>query len=212
MATAERREREKAQRRRQILEAATEVFLRNGIRRATMDAVAEQAEISKGTIYLYFESKETLLAHLLLEGLDMLSRDLEAAYAAEEPLPAEERLRRLARAYLHFARTHPHYYRLMVAFDRGRFQESVPADTYQEVLARSLNALKWVDRAIRQGVEAGDFATDDSWQAAGILWAALNGVLVLMGSPIRRQMLSVEVEPMFDATLDLMLRGLRNEQ
>jgi len=208
MTTAERRAREKARRQEQILQAAKEVFFQKGVHRATMDDVAARAEVAKGTLYLYFQSKEDILAHLLLEGLSILLTELEAAYAPEEERSAEERICRLARAYLDFSRTHPDHFRLLMAFDRGRFQERVPAELYQEIFDQSMRGLEWVARAIRQGVEDGTFTLDDPWQAAGVLWASLNGVLVLMAHPLRRQMLSVELESMFEATLDLLLRGL----
>ncbi|HEY68902.1 MAG TPA: helix-turn-helix transcriptional regulator, partial [Thermoflexia bacterium] len=83
MTTRARREREKEERRQSILRAAREVFFENGFHRATVDNVAERAEVSKGTVYLYFESKETILAHLLLEGLGELLGELEQAYAAD---------------------------------------------------------------------------------------------------------------------------------
>ena len=60
MGIAERREREKDQRRNTILDAAEKVFFSQGINLATMDGVAEEAELSKGTLYLYFKSKEEL--------------------------------------------------------------------------------------------------------------------------------------------------------
>jgi len=72
MTTAQRRARERARRQQEILEAAKEVFFEKGIHRATVDDVAAQAEVSKGTVYLYFQSKESILAHLLLEGLSIL--------------------------------------------------------------------------------------------------------------------------------------------
>ena len=71
MTTAQRRAREKAEKRREILEAAREVFFQKGVHRATMDDVAARAEVAKGTLYLYFQSKEEILAHLLLEGLSI---------------------------------------------------------------------------------------------------------------------------------------------
>ena len=67
--TTGRRERERAKRRQDILQAAREVFFGEGFSRATIDDVAARAEVSKGTVYLYFESKGAILAHLVLEGL-----------------------------------------------------------------------------------------------------------------------------------------------
>jgi AcrR family transcriptional regulator len=71
--TASRRERERAERRDDILRAAREVFFQGGFHTVTVDDIAVAAEVGKGTVYLYFDTKETILAHLLLEGLDMLS-------------------------------------------------------------------------------------------------------------------------------------------
>ena len=209
MTTAERRAREKAERRRVILDAAREVFFENGIHRATVDAVAARAEVSKGTIYLYFTSKESILAHLLLESLSILGEHLGEAAVSSRSLPPEERIRKLAWAYLHFAQDHPNRFRLLMAMDRGRFQEQVPEDLYEEILAQSTSNLKLVAQVIEQGIEQGAFAPGDPWQTAGVLWAALNGVVTLMANPLRQRMLSVELGPMLEATLDLLLRGLK---
>jgi len=207
--TRARREREKEERRQSILRAAREVFFENGFHRATVDNVAERAEVSKGTVYLYFESKETILAHLLLEGLDELIEELEQAYAADEPLAADERLRRLGRAYLRFFEREPEYFRLLMAMDRGRFQDSVTPEVYQEVLSASLEGLGWVMKAIQQGIDEGGFRCCDVRQAASILWATLNGVLELMEHPLRREMVGMEREALYQAALETVIQGLR---
>lgn len=209
MTTAQRRAREKARRQQEILEAAKEVFFNKGIRRATVDDVAAQAEVSKGTVYLYFQSKESILAHLLLEGLSILLSQLEAAYAPQEPLSAEKRLRQLVEAYWQFAQTHPNYFRLLLALDRGRFRERVSAEVYQEILTESKRGLELVANAIRQGTEESLFTADDPLLAAGVLWGALNGALDLMANPVRQEMIPVEPKAVFDATFELFLRGLQ---
>lgn len=209
MTTAQRRAREKARRQQEILEAAREVFFEKGIHRATVDDVAAHAEVSKGTVYLYFQSKESILAHLLLEGLSILLSELETAYAANEPLSPEKRLRQLAEAYWQFAQTHPNYYRLLLAVDRGRFRENVSAEIYQEVLAESTRGLELVAMAIRRGMEEGVFATDDPLLAAGVLWGALNGALTLMANPVRQAMIPVEPKTVYNETFELFLRGLQ---
>ncbi len=216
MTSSERREREKAQRRQEILDAARQVFFERGFHSPTMDDVAAQAEISKGTIYLYFESKETILAHLLLEGLNLLLVQLEGAQQrardSKPPLSPEATLHALTNGYLAFCQSQPNYYRLLIAFDRGRFEELIPAELYQEVLSKSLNGLDLVAQAIQQGKETGVFVVDDSWRAAGSVWAALNGVLVLMGHPLRRKMLKNNAETMYQSTLNLVITGLKGQQ
>jgi AcrR family transcriptional regulator len=207
--TRARREREKEERRQSILQAAREVFFENGFHRATVDDVAERAEVSKGTVYLYFESKETILAFLLLEGLRELIDELERAYAAGEPLSADERLRRLGCAYLQFFQREPHYFQFLMATDRGRFRETVTPEVYQQVLEASIEGLDWAVRAVEQGVQDGLFGCCDARQAAAMLLATLNGVLQLMDHPLRREMVGVEREALYEATLETVIRGLR---
>ena len=210
LSTAERRAREKAQRRKEILNAARQEFFERGFHRPTVDDVAARAEVSKGTIYLYFESKEGILAHLLLEGLDLLIKEMGAACNPEPSAGAECALQDLANAYLGFCQSHPSYFRLIVAFDRGRFEESISPELHQQVMNKSLQGLTLLAENIEQGTAAGVFHVEDPWQAAGSVWAALNGVLVLMGHPLRQKLLRSDLESMFEATLDLVLRGLKD--
>jgi AcrR family transcriptional regulator len=65
MGTAERRLREREERIRSILEAALRVFAREGLRPATVEAIAAEAQLGKGTVYYYFPSKEALLEELV---------------------------------------------------------------------------------------------------------------------------------------------------
>jgi AcrR family transcriptional regulator len=209
VSTRARREREKEERRQSILRAAREVFFENGFHRATVDSVAEGAEVSKGTVYLYFESKETILAHLLLEGLDGLIGDLEQAYALEETLPADERLRQLGWAYYQFFQREPRYFRFLMAMDRGRFREAVTPQVYQEALEASMKGLSWVVRAIEQGVEDGMFGACDARLVAATLWASLNGVLELMEHPLRREMVGVKRKALYQTALETIIRSLQ---
>ena len=146
MSTAERRAREKAQRRQEILSAARQEFFERGSHRPTVDAVAARAEVSKGTIYLYYESKEGILAHLLLEGLDLLVKEMEAVCDPGQPPEAECTLQELANAYLRFCQSNPSYFRLIMAFDRGRFEESISRELHQQVMNKSLHGLDLLAR------------------------------------------------------------------
>ena len=208
--TTSRRQKEKEDRKEAILAAAREVFFEQGIRRATVDEIASRAEVAKGTVYLYFDSRETILAHLLLEGLDSLNERLEEAYDVSAPGGGEARLRRLAAAYFEFHEQEKEYFRLMMAFDRGHFREAIRAELYQTILHRSLSGLRWLVRAVQQGVESGELVSGNPSQTAEVCWAAINGALVLTGHPLRRQMLAQDVDGLYEGVLSTMLKGMRN--
>ena len=79
MGIAERLEREREQRRKTILNAAKKLFFRKGLENTTMDEIAENAELSKGTLYLYFQSKEILAISIIKEISDLMNKDLRKA-------------------------------------------------------------------------------------------------------------------------------------
>lgn len=177
-----------------------------------MDDLASRAEVSKGTIYLYFKSKEEILAHLLLEGLDVLVEQMKASVSATPPPEPTDALRALADVYRTYCTSSPLYFRLIMGLDRGRFEESIPRRLYQQVLKKSLQGLDLVAEEVRRGAETGAFHTEDPWRAAGSVWAAINGVLVLMGHPLRQRMLRSSVDGLFESTVELVLTGLSDSQ
>jgi len=65
-----RREREKAAHHQEILDAAIKIFAKKGFYEATLDEVAQEAEFSKGALYLYFSNKEDLLATIVSDSLE----------------------------------------------------------------------------------------------------------------------------------------------
>ncbi len=67
MGIQERKNREKEERRALILAKAKELILEHGIDALSMQEIADAAELSKATLYLYFQSKEDILAHILEE-------------------------------------------------------------------------------------------------------------------------------------------------
>ena len=80
------------QRRREILEAATELFAQRGYEMTTVQGIAGQAEVAAGTVYLYFPSKEAILDALREDfeaGLLNRVADIAAAVLAEEDASGE---------------------------------------------------------------------------------------------------------------------------
>ena len=77
MGINERKEREKEHRREEIISSAEKVFFEKGLQTATMDEIAERAELGKSTLYLYYKSKEDLYLAVLLRGTEILLQKFE---------------------------------------------------------------------------------------------------------------------------------------
>ncbi len=67
MGITERKEREKEERRKLILDYTKQLIIENGVEAVSMQDIAKKAELSKATLYLYFESKEAILEHIFNE-------------------------------------------------------------------------------------------------------------------------------------------------
>ena len=52
------------ERKEQIATAATKIFSEQGFDKARMDDIASEAKLSKGTLYLYFKSKDAIIKHI----------------------------------------------------------------------------------------------------------------------------------------------------
>ncbi len=66
-----------------IYEAAIKVFSKSGYDGATMDDIALEAGVAKGTLYYHFKSKEEIFSYIISEGMKVLKEDLEAATSIE---------------------------------------------------------------------------------------------------------------------------------
>ena len=76
MGIKERREREKSERRESILKAAIRVYDKEGYHAITMEKIAEAAELSRATLYLYFKTKDEIFIHAILSSSDFFRERL----------------------------------------------------------------------------------------------------------------------------------------
>lgn len=87
------------ERKQQILDAAIAVFARLGFRAARMDDVAEQVGLSKAALYLYYKSKDAIIAALLQRLFAQEFKQLQALVESENKEPVVEQLLILARQF-----------------------------------------------------------------------------------------------------------------
>jgi len=110
MGPKDRREREKADVKSKILDAAREMFLTYGYEKVTMRMIAEKIEYSPTAIYLHFKDKQALFAELCSRDFQGLAEVFRRIAGIEDPI---ERLKNIGHAYVSYALEHPNHYRLM---------------------------------------------------------------------------------------------------
>ncbi len=155
MGVKERRARERAERRHQILEAARRLFLDQGFDQASVEEIAEAAEVSKGLVYFYFRSKDEILAALvretyapLLDALEQLSQRTDSP---------EHRLLVFLQLELSFYREHARFFRLVASLVAGYEGQQIRPE-YREVFVEAHHReLSVLEQILREGVLQGCF-------------------------------------------------------
>ena len=181
MGIAERREREKEQRRNDIIDAAEAVFFARGWQTATMDDVAGAAELSKATLYLYFKNKEELYAAILSRGSGILHEMFREAVESNDSGLAQTAA--IGRAYMRFHEEHRDYYDAMLYFDTRGFDTCDDCSYGQICVEAKENIMGLVERAVANGVADGTLRPDlDPLKTAVLLWASSSGVLSAMAT------------------------------
>jgi TetR/AcrR family transcriptional regulator len=179
MSIAERKEREKEQRRNDILSAAEKLFFARGYDSVTMDDIAKAVELNKATIYLYFKDKESLYFTVGLRGVTILNAWVRESEG--RAVSGSEKLWEIGRAYSSFAKEYPDYNRAYNYFYSGRF--GLEGVTRPDELSGSL--LQVMDSGPRFWKNADMAANRASNEVAGQIVALNNGIFVLMCNAIK---------------------------
>ena len=216
MSAANRRERERRERREAILDAAETVFGANGLASATMDGVAATAELSKGALYLYFKSKDDLFVALASRIMDSILCEFETA-ARDAPSGLAE-LRALLETYTTAVSAHPQHFRTAVAWLSSGDHVDVTTPAFADYRQRVSAIIARFVGAIRRGKTDGTVRTDQGdLEMAASLWGAIMGTLILHTNAaelMRRVQLrdefhrDIEPEALIPGTIRTLCRGL----
>jgi AcrR family transcriptional regulator len=207
---AERRERERERRRSDIIDAAEEVFFSKGVAQATMDDVADRAELSKGTLYLYFGSKEDLYLAIVLRGIAILQRMF--GEACESKATGVEKIEAIGRAYFDFCKAHPDYFNAMLYFESCGADVCMESSYGVECMNQSEETFAICAAAIEVGIEDGTIRPDlDPLKTALTLYGLSTGLLqvvALKGRMIKENH-RVNPDDLVETFFELIDRSLR---
>lgn len=129
-----------------ILAAAQEVFSQKGFHQATMDEIAERAEVGKGTLYRHFPSKESLFHQLVQIRLKELEAEAERILDSDDDVLSM--IQKYLQIYFEFFDRNQGLYRVMV-HEHPDLDERLQ-DLYVEKIMRRIPRLKRKIREARQ--------------------------------------------------------------
>jgi AcrR family transcriptional regulator len=168
----ERKEREKLEIRSQILEVATELFLKEGFDKTSMRGIAEKIEYSPATIYLHFKDKNEIFQAIHDQGFEKFFIKLSESSAIENPFL---RLRKMGDLYLEFAFENPEYYDLMFIMRAPMIALELEGCEWD----RGFRSYELAKATIREAIEEGLVKKVDVDVAAVMIVAMMHGMASL---------------------------------
>lgn len=108
MTKAYRKEKERELRRNDIIDAAEDLFFKDGFENVSMNQIAEEAEMARATLYQYFKNKNDIYAAIAIRGTEIMRAMFNTI---PQDLTGLETLKTLSRVYYQFYKEHPGYYK-----------------------------------------------------------------------------------------------------
>jgi AcrR family transcriptional regulator len=177
MGIQERKEREKERRRQQILVSAKRVFSDKGYSRATMEDIANEAELSPGTLYLYFKNKEELFASLSLRILQYMIIRLEEV-SSETKLSPIEKLEALKSAMFDVYDFDTASIINMFHLQSSEALKNISSQVLIEFNTLSGNVMGLLAKIFKEGIRKGVFIDSPPNALADTFWSLFSGVVL----------------------------------
>ena len=217
MGITERKEREKLHRKEEILNAAETVFFEKGLAASTMDEIADRAELSKGTLYLYYKSTEDLYMAIICRGHQILFKMFQEAAATGES--SIKLLENLGQAYFTFYKRYHDYFR-MFSFSENTQLHSQVSEEMKNTCAESGQCLGGVvQEVIRKGIEDGSFRRETNpVEMSIILWAHCRGVMEIIDHLSSREVSTgkpwegLDFEKMYRRSTAMLVSGILTDE
>ena len=185
---------------REILEGARRVLARYGVQGTTVDRVAEEAKVAKGTIYLYFDTKDDLVHAAVLDGLrSMVAETVASDDASLAPL---DRIRKLILAQVRIQASNQDFLKTLII--GNSLDIELESEAGREFMDVYVSHLDFIASVLQDAIDRGAVRRIDPKFAAFMLGEMLTGCL-------RRRQLKLTTTPLesdAEAVVELFFKGI----
>jgi AcrR family transcriptional regulator len=205
MGVAERKQREKDKRKKEILIAAEKLFSGKKGVDATMDDLAEKTELGKGTLYLYFPNKESILLALTRKGINLLQKRLIRAIDSNKS--GVKQLSENGDVFVKFLKDRPFFASLILKFEKKIWEEK--ESDKKTLLVEPI--LEILQKILEKGKADGTLRSDiHTKELVAILWSQMLGILnTLSGRKELLKIYGVDEDWIIRGHYRVILRGMK---
>jgi AcrR family transcriptional regulator len=203
-----KKEKGKESRRNTILKAARRLFLDRGFKAVTVDSIAAKSEVSKGSIYLCFDSKEEIYTQILIADNIALNERIKNFSSIEAS--ASQLLQEFSRIYVDYFLNDKELFRILMTFMMQTGQMHLTDKQSNELIRSTNENIKPISEIIQKGIDSGEFfPIKNIRQIQNAIWGMLNGVISLYlftGNPVKRM---ERIHSTVQNSLDVIIKGLK---
>jgi AcrR family transcriptional regulator len=204
----ERRIKEKDNRRRLILKSARALFFKKGFNKVTVDEIAKISELGKGSIYLYFNSKEEIYAQILLSDIDSFYQMVSVLF--EKKGSALELLEEFSMIYVDFFLNESELFRILMTFMLHPDRMNLSKELNTQILEANARSIDIIGKILEKGVDSKEFSPEINIRRnQNAIWGLLNGVVslfIFFGSKERRK---DKINATIKSALEVFVKGLK---
>jgi len=213
MGIIERKEREKEHRREEIIDAAQRIFFEKGLSIATVDEIAEAAELSKGTLYLYYKSKEDMYLAVMMRGMEKLYGNFEAIINSDDS--TIHKLAKFGESYKEFFRSNREFFRMVHFLQLPQFHKQVSDEMRQACGIESKKMWDLLIGLLKHGMEEGKFRSDlNPAEVAIILWSSTTALLTRIDneSEVWEKRMNIDLKHVLEVSNKLLFESILTEK
>ncbi len=176
MGVAERREREKQQRRDQAIQSAMEIYDEEGYYAITMEKIAERAELSRAALYLYFKNKDEIFICAIKAYMDYFCSLLNDVYSRRKEI-ANTLLEELWNCFSKFYQKDPVAFNASMYFHQNEAVRNLSEDLRNLLYKAGSDAVTYQHKIAEYGVEQGIFIECNPRTLAEVIWSSFLGLM-----------------------------------
>ena len=208
MSSAERRKKEKENRKNAILKVARKLFFDKGFKSVTIDSIAAKADLSKGSIYLCFDSKEEIYVQVLIA--ENIERNKKNSNFLAKEASASERLLEFTGNYIDYFLGNNELFRILMTFMLHSDQMNLTEEQDSQLIRTTNENIRIISEIIQKGIDSGEFSPGiNVRQVQNAIWGLLNGIISLYlftGNQSKREN---RIRSMIKDSVNIFIKGLR---
>jgi len=209
MTKAIRRERELEIRREDIIDAAEKLFFSKGYENVSMNDIAEEAEMARGTLYKYFKNKDDIYAAIAIRAAKIIGKEFEKLLNKNHT--GIEKMRSICQFYYDFYKEYPGYYNAYYHSGMFQYEGSTTLEKLKNIRNKSFHAAV---EAVKAGIKEGTLRKDlDPVVTTLFMLATANNINNI--SPVTQMYMDeygLTQDKLFKHSLDMAIRSIENKK